>query len=937
MKPKGIAGIKENQRVHGRPNGKWGGALVVIVLLFAPIVLSGAAEEDCRKWMWFVYHLCDQPGWWCPLELERTTEEALKADAREQGKKLTVLSSHRTEAEARKAICKLMKNAWFPSGPTSVVHSPLADMGGQIYAVPHLVYLDEAERQYKCSQKCLPDSDQDGAPDPPPAQPGSLPWGSDLWAGHAVDYDKCPDTPPGAPVDRYGCPCQGGAAWAETGPREQSVEEPTAGSIAVRIEMEDEDGQLTPADQAWLRVTIRNASRAQSFKSLWVEVALEGEIREAGAIRFLNENAEDRFTKLSSLALRPGESWDFSVQVRVVGETNRWIFEKLIRAGTGGGQDEGKPLPEKSFPFDKIIRVKVSGSVEQGAEIQDRDTELFDDLVPVENGEGVQRLIYPDLTQLAGQPPGGAEEQDYYRRGDLHWTFPGNELVRAVAIRAARYGKDSAATLPEHGAFDNEKQLVSKGDLDPEGPLFPEDDAERVVQNVVRFVHQALMPKGCPKPALDACGLAQRIWNGWLGPGKESEKTFFICQEHSILLGSLLRALGIPVREANILTQPFLGRIITRPCQDAASEVFYGKQWHFFGLYSRDDYFTDHQAHYPRYLQAYETWVGARRWSGKETRFHMTSWDMYKSDVWRYSGYGDDDEFVAASEPPAFSWVAPYLMYELFSPVAAMVILPDGKQVGMSGPAPPNLTKSFLLTAGGKASGIANEIRGAYYYLEGLTLYADASDPSSASVMQQTILIPAKDAAEGKGPRIVLTGTGEGPFEVRLTHWNGAGRTQSLGSLRGKVKLGERVEFSGSGLPSLPIKGSVGAKEEDKMALLPPEPWKVEVEIDWITDTLVARAMGPEGSDSSQIALAQRARQAAVPTMVAFLQTIEIKDGVTFGKVMMDEPGLEDKIKGILLLAQARSVERKGDGEVRVGLALPMRALRSALPRGQFP
>ena len=52
---------------------------------------------------------------------------------------------------------------------------------------------------------------------------------------------------------------------------------------------------------------------------------------------------------------------------------------------------------------------------------------------------------------------------------------------------------------------------------------------------------------------------------------------------------------------------------------------------------------------------------------------------------------------------------------------------------------------------------------------------------------------------------------------------------------------------------------------------------------------------------------------------------------------MMDEPGLEDKIKGILLLAQARSVERKGDGEVTVGLALPMRALRSALPRGQFP
>ncbi len=97
--------------------------------------------------------------------------------------------------------------------------------------------------------------------------------------------------------------------------------------------------------------------------------------------------------------------------------------------------------------------------------------------------------------------------------------------------------------------------------------------------------------------------MAKRLWNGWCGPGKEIANDTFICQEHSLLLGALLRALGYSARDINILTQPFLGRTfiglfevsIIRSHQDAALEVYYDNQWHFYGLFKTRRYFTDHQ------------------------------------------------------------------------------------------------------------------------------------------------------------------------------------------------------------------------------------------------------------------------------------------------------------------------------------------------------
>jgi len=68
------------------------------------------------------------------------------------------------------------------------------------------------------------------------------------------------------------------------------------------------------------------------------------------------------------------------------------------------------------------------------------------------------------------------------------------------------------------------------------------------------------------------------------------------------MLGSMLRALGIAVREVNVmeLTTPWSYQ------QDACSEVWHNHRWNFWGLFSdastNDEPFRDHWKHYAGYM-----------------------------------------------------------------------------------------------------------------------------------------------------------------------------------------------------------------------------------------------------------------------------------------------------------------------------------------------
>jgi hypothetical protein len=371
--------------------------------------------------------------------------------------------------------------------------------------------------------------------------------------------------------------------------------------------------------------------------------------------------------------------------------------------------------------------------------------------------------------------------------------------------------------------------------------------------------------------------------------------------------------------------------------QDAASEVFYNGGWHFYGLFDTHNFFNDHWTHYARWNKAYGMWVGVRRWTGSKPRFGMNSWAMNTSEVWQFAGYGGNENFIATSKPPLVSWSYPYLAYEWFSPVAAMVVLPDGRKIGASGSIDLNGFRDFLLGSGERPAGIVNEVPGTYYYPEGLTLYSDASDPSSAVTMKQSIVISVKNVEERNGHRILLTGIGDGPFEMRATYGGARGPSQTFGGVKGNIIMGQRIEVAGSALQPTTEGGEIVREGRRDSVLVEQTPWKVEVEIDWIADALTAWAIGRESSAPSQSSIEQAARQAAVPKMLEFLRLIEIRDGVTFGKLMKDDPSLVDRIKRLLLRTRATAVERTKEGDVTVDLRLPMKSLRAALPPGQYP
>jgi hypothetical protein len=63
-------------------------------------------------------------------------------------------------------------------------------------------------------------------------------------------------------------------------------------NLEVTIQLQDGDEQLTPADEAELQLSIKNASRDHDLSGLWVEVGFpsESEIREKGAIRFIRQD-----------------------------------------------------------------------------------------------------------------------------------------------------------------------------------------------------------------------------------------------------------------------------------------------------------------------------------------------------------------------------------------------------------------------------------------------------------------------------------------------------------------------------------------------------------------------------------------------------------------------------------------------------------------------
>jgi len=309
------------------------------------------------------------------------------------------------------------------------------------------------------------------------------------------------------------------------------------------IQLLDEDSQLTPADTAKLKFKIESGQNNPVFSNIEIDIKLvEGKFCDAQVIQFKDhKNAEltTHIKRLCDSEIKPGSKLllknpnkgdDEQTTILVAAERNRWIFENLImgKADSRPVKDVKKPYPEKSFFLEKVISVDIKGKDKtNNKEVSFSKTGL------------IQSITFPDLRNLARTPTvENDDEYDYYRHVDPVCCYPDDKMIRAVALRAARFGGSKKTNMRFHNNWE--------GSLDPSGYgddirkrepfLFPEADIEKVVRNVADFVHLTLVPKHFPGVVDDTRVMAVDIIKGNFGPLKKERKSLFMTDEEKKVL-----------------------------------------------------------------------------------------------------------------------------------------------------------------------------------------------------------------------------------------------------------------------------------------------------------------------------------------------------------------------------------------------------------------
>ena len=701
----------------------------------------------------------------------------------------------------------------------------------------------------------------------------------------------------------------------------QPVQPDAGGKISVRIFLEDKDDQLTPADKADLRFEIKNTSTDKPIKSLWAEVRLKGEIIQAGALWITDKLKKDFFTALYNIELAPGATWDFSCEIQVATERNQWIFNHIIN----NMNNDLKPSPEKQFSLASLVDLKITTPNERG----DGSKVLHEGFIPVNIGANTASLMYPDLTKLAGRPLASPENLDYYTRGDKYYSHPGNTYIRALSFRAARYPYNEIGDA----AMPADSQLVAKGDPENPGPLFPEGkDVRGIVESVAYFVHDSLYDKRVDKSVVPSHATAEQIWKGEFGPDKTKEGNYFICQEHSFLLGSMLRALGIAVREVNVMEQTTPWTIQ----QDACSEVWHNHRWNFWGLFYNEP-FHDHWKHYAGYILKYDLYVGSARSEDYRPRFHMTRNEMDTSLLWEYVGAGGRSGFYNADVRHEI--VLGSAVYWALSPVVAKVVLPDGRSIGASVALDPDEFRKYVFEGGKKPEGLINEIEGARYYPEGMMVYPNAADKKSAIRMKQSIVVPVKHLNELKEHKLVLKGTGNGPYEIKASYVSSAGEALSLGSVKGMAQKGKTVTHAGTEFELASTTEKVGPAATDDNTKTAAklvaedtgsEDWRVSVTLDMSKSAITAHIEYRGKTKDSEAALAKKAKTAALPGMMSYVESLAAVNKSSFKDLFDKDAGLKTQVESLLKNAVFSHIGRTREGNPTYTLWVPVSEIRMA-------
>jgi hypothetical protein len=185
-------------------------------------------------------------------------------------------------------------------------------------------------------------------------------------------------------------------------------------------------------------------------------------------------------------------------------------------------------------------------------------------------------------------------KRDYYEKGGEKTNHDGKCRAK-VAYKAARYkgpknGYESGTTTDSSGHSDGPRPKAGGGDYEDS---MPTDPAE-IAHNVYKFVEDVTYPKKQPNPFNDDGDICNQVESGAIDVGKASTDQTFMCIETIHFFTSLMRELGFPVREKNVLPSFSDG---TYDVQTAAANVYYDGEWHFFDPWesftSSTDYLTE--------------------------------------------------------------------------------------------------------------------------------------------------------------------------------------------------------------------------------------------------------------------------------------------------------------------------------------------------------
>lgn len=171
-----------------------------------------------------------------------------------------------------------------------------------------------------------------------------------------------------------------------------------------------------------------------------------------------------------------------------------------------------------------------------------------------------------------------AAKRDYYEKGGK--TANHDSKCRAkIAYQAARYqgpknGYEAGQTT-ENAHKDGPRPKAGGGNYAAEMPK----DPDQIINNIYKFVEDMTYPKRQPSDFQYDSEICDLVKNGTIDIGKPRVGNEFMCMETIHFFTSLVRELGFPVREKNVLPSFANG---SYDVQTAASNVWYGGKWHFF-------------------------------------------------------------------------------------------------------------------------------------------------------------------------------------------------------------------------------------------------------------------------------------------------------------------------------------------------------------------